>query len=132
MNATLKNLLTVGTVFAIGSGMTLAAFAGPPHDAGFKARGLKERSVGSTRVYAAPQMGVVRQSYSYVPQATVVEKNHCGPVAPVTVAPQATAPQTLERRYSYEPSVQVNRVYRTNQGGKAIYNNTFRNKALLY
>jgi hypothetical protein len=77
-------------------------------------------------------MGVVRQSYSYVPQATVVEKPHCDPAAPVNVAPQATAPRTLERRYSYEPSVQVNRVYRPNQGGKAVYNNTFRNKALLY
>lgn len=146
MNATYNKVITAATALTLGLVMAAAALAGPPYDAGFKARGMKERDVSprGTRMYAAPQWSMQQQPhrvFSYEPQAN-----------PATAAPTANADcgqrqaasrtpvaQPQVRRFSYEPAVQApvyrdyGRTYRMNGRGNGTgYGGAYRSKALLY
>lgn len=106
MRTILQNLMTVGLGLVVTAGFATAAFAGgPPYDAGYKARGMKQREVPRvTRTYAAPQAAY--RSFSYAPQATVAVQNPCGNAAAAPAAVQAQAPQVnAVRRFSYEPAM---------------------------
>lgn len=141
MRNTFKNLMTPGLALVVTAGFATASLAGgPPYDAGYKARGMKERDVPKhvVRTYAAPQ--ATYRNFSYVPQAQAnVAQAPCqnATAAPVqALVPQATAGV---RRFSYEPAATMAPapVYRNwNYGGGGRrhtgYGGDYQSKATLY
>jgi hypothetical protein len=143
MRTTFNKLMTWGMTLAVVGGLAATAIAGgPPYDAGFKARGMKEANNGRrvTQTYVAPQAGY--RNFSYAPQApTNVGPATRGNVVAtqpqaVAKAPQATADV---RRFSYQPGTTVpapvyrNWNYGTGAGrGRTGYGGDYQSKALLY
>jgi hypothetical protein len=137
MRTTFQNLTTLGLALVVTTGAATAALAGEPHDAGFKARGMKDRDVRVTRTYAAPQAAY--RSFSYAPQATVAAQGPCGNVTVAPAAVQAQAPQVnAVRRFSYEPAMTApapvyrNWNYGTGNRGRTGYGGDYGSKATLY
>lgn len=137
MKTKLKNLMTLGLALVVTAGVATAASAGEPHDAGFKARGMKDRDVRVTRTYAAPR--VAYRSFSYAPEATATAQSPCGNVAAAPAAVQAQAPQVnAVRRFSYEPAIAApapvyrNWNYGTVRRGRTGYGGDYGSKATLY
>lgn len=127
MKATLKTrLMQLGLVLATTAGFTGALWAGPPNDAGFKARGMHEQTRVMTRTYVAPP--VARQAFSYEPAAAapVVQPQRVQPAAPQVARPNPTV-----RRFSYEPVAPVTRTW-THARRHTGYGGDYGSKATLY
>jgi hypothetical protein len=115
-------LATLGAALALVAGMAATTLAGPPYDAGFKARGMKTLDRGNAvRVYAAPTWtapAAGRQAFSYEPQAAAManQPNGCVNQGMAAQAPRADGGT---RRFSYEPAAPAP-VYRgwTNRAGR--------------
>ena len=137
MRTTFQNLMTLGLALVVTTGVATTALAGEPHDAGFKARGMKDRDVRVTRTYAAPQAAY--RSFSYAPQAAAVAQGPCDNVTAAPAAVQAQAPKVnAVRRFSYEPAVAApapvyrNWNYGTVGRGRTGYGGDYGSKATLY
>jgi hypothetical protein len=130
-----KITLTMLAGLMIASLATLAS-AGEPHDAGFKARGMKNAppraryysySTPAPALAPAPVLG--RQSFSYAPSGTGIE-----PSAAATNATMAPAPIARQapsyRTYSYAPVQRSYPVYRSHR--HSGYSGDYVSKATLY
>jgi hypothetical protein len=108
--------------------LTSSATAGVPHDAGFKARGLKD-APRIMRTYRTPaSANVVRESYSYVPAPAAPQAaDNAAPPAP------SPAPQRVVRSYSYQPAAPTVRMnVRRLEGTSRTHGGNYSQKALLY
>ncbi|HTN76055.1 MAG TPA: hypothetical protein VL096_12440 [Pirellulaceae bacterium] len=119
LNIMLGSLFAIALLIASSS----AAFA-VPHDAGWKARGMRDQvHHGRTTYYSAPATSG-RQSFSYNPPAQA-ETPRAAAVAP---APRAT---TGYRSYSYQP--QTTRSYSVRRNNDSNhYGGNYRSKATLF
>ena len=104
--------------------LSLASFASAdePHDAGFKARGLKDASNVRNYSYSTPAPVTGRRSYSYAPSSQAVE------AAPAPIAQQQVGSY---RSYSYAPVQNNYRSYRGYNGHTGI-GGDYASKATLY
>jgi hypothetical protein len=123
----MRILLQLGLALLATVAMIGAAQAGEPHDAGFKARGMKDASP-RPRVYyyrsPAPVTG--RQSFSYAPSGDVTAAP-----APASAAP-ARANTNSYRTYSYSAApVQTYRSYRSGRWHSGL-SGDYGSKATLY
>lgn len=122
-----------GAAFVLVACMTATALAGPPYDAGFKARGMKEPDRSSAmRAYPAPTWTARaegRQAYSYEPIVRQ-QPNRCASQGVTAQAPQAEA---RARRFSYEPvTAPVYRGWNNRAGsGHTGYGGDYPSKATL-
>lgn len=106
------------------------ASAGEPHDAGFKARGLKD---AAPRVryysYSTPAPATSRQSFSYAPSGTGADASAAAAAANAAPAPIARQAPSY-RTYSYVP---VQNSYRVYSGVRhSGYSGDYASKATLY
>jgi len=128
---------TLGAAFALVFGMAATTLAGPPYDAGFKARGMKPPDRGNAmRVYAAPSWTAPvagRQAFSYEPQASATANQPHGCISQGMTA-QAPRNYGGTRRFSYEP-VAPSPAYRSwnNRAGRGHtgYGGDYPSKATL-
>lgn len=122
-----------GAAFALVVSMTATALAGPPYDAGFKARGMKAPDRSSAmRVYPAPTWtapAAGRQAFSYEP-VLAQQPNSCANQGVTAQAPRAEA---RARRFSYEPvPASVYRGWNNRAGrGHTGYGGDYPSKATL-
>lgn len=108
--------------------LTSFAHAGEPHDAGFKARGMKD---APPRVryysYSTPAPVAGRQSFSYAPGSEAAAPTAKTEAAPAPIAQQPGG----YRSYSYAPAQNSYRSYSFRRGHSGL-SGDYSSKATLY